>query len=70
MNQLDQITFALEQTIFLKRIRGAGGVGFVARDLRDVLHKWAKDEIHTSNLLTSILIREGLAMAHEGGHRA
>ena len=25
-----------EQTIFLDRIRGAGGVAFVARDLRDV----------------------------------
>ena len=26
-----------EQTVFLERIRGAGGVAFVARDLRDVL---------------------------------
>ena len=38
MNQLDQITFALEQTNFLERIRGAGGVGFVARDCRDVFN--------------------------------
>ena len=28
-----------EQTIFLERIRGAGGVAFVARDLRDVLRE-------------------------------
>ena len=27
-----------EQTIFLERIRGAGGVAFVARDCRDVLN--------------------------------
>ena len=26
-----------EQAVFLERIRGAGGVAFVARDLRDVL---------------------------------
>ncbi len=28
-----------EQTVFLERIRGAGGVGFVACDLRDVLRE-------------------------------
>ncbi|MCW2310578.1 VRR-NUC domain-containing protein [Rhodoferax antarcticus] len=28
-----------EQTLFLARIRDAGGVGFVARDLRDVLRE-------------------------------
>ena len=28
-----------EHTIFLERIRGAGGVAFVARDLRDVLRE-------------------------------
>ncbi len=52
MNQLDQITFALEQAVLLERIRGAGGVvrvrdsellptsGYkldVARDCLDVL---------------------------------
>ena len=26
-----------EQVAFLERIRGAGGVGFIARDLRDVV---------------------------------
>ena len=31
-----------EQAEFLKRINGAGGVGFVARDLRDVLHALEK----------------------------
>ena len=31
-----------EQTIFLQRIRGAGGVAFVARDLRDVLRELEK----------------------------
>ena len=31
-----------EQTIFLERIRGAGGVAFVARDLRDVLRELEK----------------------------
>ncbi|MBK9238523.1 MAG: VRR-NUC domain-containing protein [Rhodoferax sp.] len=30
-----------EQTIFLDRIRGAGGVAFVARDLRDVRRELA-----------------------------
>ncbi len=28
-----------EQAIFLERIRGAGGVGFVARDCRDVMRE-------------------------------
>lgn len=28
-----------EQSLFLERIRGAGGVAFVARDLRDVLRE-------------------------------
>ncbi|MEI8325123.1 MAG: VRR-NUC domain-containing protein, partial [Betaproteobacteria bacterium] len=28
-----------EQAVCLERIRGAGGVGFVARDLRDVLRE-------------------------------
>ncbi len=28
-----------EQAVFLERIRGAGGVSFVARDLRDVHHE-------------------------------
>ncbi len=28
-----------EQTLFLERIRGAGGMAFVARDLRDVLRE-------------------------------
>ncbi len=27
-----------EQTVFLERIRGAGGVGFIARDCRDVFN--------------------------------
>lgn len=27
-----------EQSLFLERINGAGGVGFMARDLHDVLH--------------------------------
>ena len=31
-----------EQAIFLERIRGAGGVAFVARDLRDVLRELNK----------------------------
>jgi hypothetical protein len=30
---------SLEQTLFLERIRGAGGVAFIARDLRDVLRE-------------------------------
>ena len=33
-----------EQTIFLERIRGAGGVAFVARDLRDVLRELSNHE--------------------------
>lgn len=28
-----------EQTVFLERIRASGGVGFVARDLRDVMRE-------------------------------
>lgn len=28
-----------EQAVFLERVRGAGGVAFVARDLRDVLRE-------------------------------
>ena len=28
-----------EQSVFLERIRGAGGVAFVARDLRDVMRE-------------------------------
>ena len=28
-----------EQTVFLERVRGAGGVAFMARDLRDVLRE-------------------------------
>ena len=31
-----------EQAVFLERIRGAGGVAFVARDLRDVLRELGK----------------------------
>ncbi len=31
-----------EQALFLERIRGAGGVAFVARDLRDVLRELDK----------------------------
>ena len=33
-----------EQTIFLERIRGAGSVAFVARDLRDVLRELSNHE--------------------------
>jgi hypothetical protein len=33
-----------EQTVFLERIRGAGGVAFVARDLRDVLRELSNHE--------------------------
>ena len=33
-----------EQAIFLERIRGAGGVAFVARDLRDVLRELSNHE--------------------------
>ena len=33
-----------EQTIFLERIRGAGGVAFVARDLRDVMRELSTHE--------------------------
>ena len=33
-----------EQTIFLERIRGAGGVAFVARDLRDVMRELSNHE--------------------------
>ena len=36
-----------EQTIFLERIRGAGGVAFVARDLRDVLRELSTHERKT-----------------------
>jgi hypothetical protein len=32
-----------EQTIFLERIRCAGGVSFVARDCRDVMRELGKD---------------------------
>ena len=31
-----------EQVVFLERINGAGGVGFIARDLRDVHHELNK----------------------------
>ena len=31
-----------EQAVFLERIRGAGGVAFVARDLRDVMREMEK----------------------------
>ena len=31
-----------EQAVFLERIRGAGGVAFVSRDLRDVLRELGK----------------------------
>ena len=31
-----------EQVVFLERINGAGGVGFIARDLRDVHHELYK----------------------------
>jgi hypothetical protein len=34
--------------------------------VRDVLHKWAMTEIHASNVLNSILKREGLLGAFEG----
>ena len=33
-----------EQTIFLERIRGAGGVAFVARDLRDLQRELSNHE--------------------------
>lgn len=35
--------------------------------VRDVLHKWAMTEIHASNVLHSILAREGLVGATKGG---
>ncbi len=35
--------------------------------VRDVLHKWAMNEIHAASVLQGILRREGLAGAHEGG---
>ena len=34
--------------------------------VREVLHKWAMNEIHASNVLHAILQREGLAGANEG----
>ena len=36
-----------EQAVFLERIRGAGGVAFVARDLRDVLRELSTNESTT-----------------------
>ena len=33
-----------EQTLFLERIRAAGGVAFVARDLRDVLREFENNQ--------------------------
>ena len=35
--------------------------------VRDVLHKWAISEIHASNVLHTILIREGISVANAGG---
>ena len=35
--------------------------------VREVLHQWASKEIHASTVLHSILRREGLGGAHEGG---
>lgn len=35
--------------------------------VRDVLHKWAASEIHASNVLHTILRREGIGGASEGG---
>jgi hypothetical protein len=35
--------------------------------VRDVLHKWAVNEIHAASVLQGILRREGLTGAHEGG---
>ena len=35
-----------EQAVFLERIRGAGGVAFVARDLRDVLRELSTNTNH------------------------
>ena len=34
-----------EQSIFLERIRGAGGVAFLARDLRDVMRELNQGKI-------------------------
>ena len=38
--------------------------------VRDVLHKWAVAEIHTASVLSSILLREGIAgqMREAGGN--
>jgi hypothetical protein len=36
-----------EQAVFLERIRGAGGVSFVARDLRDVMRELKQIEGQT-----------------------
>ena len=36
-----------EQAVFLERIRGAGGVSFVARDLRDVMRELKQIERQT-----------------------
>lgn len=34
--------------------------------VRDVLHKWAMAEIHASNVLQKILLREGIRGEEEG----
>ena len=35
--------------------------------VRDVLHKWAVQEIHAASVLHNILSREGIAGADQGG---
>jgi hypothetical protein len=35
--------------------------------VRDVLHRWAMAEIHASNVLQKILLREGIRGEEEGG---
>lgn len=38
-----------EQSVFLARVRGAGGVAFVARDCRDVLRELKNNQRKSSN---------------------
>ena len=46
-----------EQAIFLERINGAGGVGFVARDCRDVLRELKTIKVNQIHPLRSQLLK-------------